>query len=193
MNKLIEVLGKLDPSKDEHWTQDGAARLDYVSELMGAQVTRAQITEVAPKFSRANPNVVTTKKDPFAEDPNMQPHVEDKPEMLGVDPNSDNVESEASVETGAQNGPEPVAVDYEQQVEDEYKAATVAFEAAQRRLHRATQLMDDVIRARESQQQNVTFTQNVQAYLKSQTQEAHRDHMHREKLKQLMKGLENDL
>ncbi|QMV29690.1 hypothetical protein [Vibrio phage vB_VnaS-AQKL99] len=191
MNKLIEVLGKLDPSKDEHWTQDGAARLDYVSELMGSQVTRAQITEVAPKFSRANPNVVTVKADPFAQ------VGEDKPENLGTGTQS--VEGQV-VENGVEPGEgeqlntdmQPV-MNVEQEIEDEYKKAKVAFEAAQRRLARATERMDDLIRARESNQQNVTFSDNVQAYLKSQTQQAHADHMQREKLKSLMKGLENDL
>ncbi|ANO57520.1 hypothetical protein [Vibrio phage vB_VhaS-tm] len=190
MNKLLEVLGQLDPTKDEHWTQDGVARLDVVSELMGSQVTRAQIQEVAPKFSRANSNVVTSKKDPFAD-----AGEEDKPEMLGTGTTS--AESEGSTQTDPEPTPEPVDPQeqktYEQQVEDEYNAAKVAFEASQRRLARATELMDDLIRARESEQQNVSFTQNVQAYLKSQQQEAHRDHMQRERLKQLVKGLETDL
>ncbi|QQM14065.1 hypothetical protein pVco14_015 [Vibrio phage pVco-14] len=189
MKKLIEVLGQLDPTKDEHWTQDGVARLDVVSELVGSQVTRAQIQEVAPKFSRANPNVVTAKVDPFA-----QVSEEDKPEMLGtgsasVEGGGDETETKAPQENHAG----PVELTAEQEIETEYKNAKTALEAAQRRMQRATDRMDDLIRARESNQQNVTFTDNVQAYLKSQREELHRDHIAKERLKTLMKGLENDL
>ncbi|CAM0068767.1 hypothetical protein VPHK251G3_0008 [Vibrio phage K251 g3] len=186
MKKLIEVLGQLDPTVDDHWTQDGVARLDVVSALMESQVTRVQIQEVAPKFSRANPIVVTPKADPFAQ------VEEDKPEMLGTGNTSVDAE---------QNGPEPAGQtepvkleqSYEQEVETELNAAKVSFEAAQRRLQRATDLMDDVIRAREANHQNVTFTDNVQAYLKSQREETHRTLMQQQRLKELVKGLETEL
>lgn len=188
MNKLLEVLGNLDPTKDEHWTQDGVARLDVVSELMGSQVTRAQIQEAAPKFSRANPNVVTIKQDPFAD-----AGEEDKPEMLGTGSASVEGAGEPEVKAPQENHAGPVELTAEQEIETEYKNAKTALEAAQRRMQRATDRMDDLIRARESNQQNVTFTDNVQAYLKSQREELHRDHIAKERLKTLMKGLENDL
>ena len=67
---LANALQSLDVENDEHWTQDGQARLDVLKEMVGSQVTRDDIKEVAPKFTRAN-NVVTSDKqpdNPFAED-----------------------------------------------------------------------------------------------------------------------------
>lgn len=52
---IKEALGQLDTLNDEQWTGDGAPRVDAVEALLGEDVTRAQIIEVAPEFSRENP------------------------------------------------------------------------------------------------------------------------------------------
>jgi len=51
---IKEALGQLDTLEDANWTADGAPAVDAVSALMGTKVTRAEITEAAPKFSREN-------------------------------------------------------------------------------------------------------------------------------------------
>lgn len=52
---IQEALGQLDPEKDEHWTDNGDPRVDVVRQLTGAQdLTRNDITQAAPEFSRAN-------------------------------------------------------------------------------------------------------------------------------------------
>lgn len=55
MTTIIEALGKLDATNDQHWTADGLPRIDTVKFLMGGQpVDRDDISKAAPGFSRAN-------------------------------------------------------------------------------------------------------------------------------------------
>lgn len=49
--QILNSLSKLDPANKEHWNQDGQPRLGAV----GEGVTRQQILEAAPLFSRSNP------------------------------------------------------------------------------------------------------------------------------------------
>lgn len=51
--EILEALLGLSPSNDEHWTADGLPRLDAVENLLGANVTRKQLTNAAPDFNRA--------------------------------------------------------------------------------------------------------------------------------------------
>lgn len=51
---IIDALSKLDPTNDNHWTQDGMPRLDAVQALSGVAVKREQITILLPAFSRHN-------------------------------------------------------------------------------------------------------------------------------------------
>lgn len=53
MSKITEALSKLDPSNDNHWTQDGLPRLDTVKILAGdPSLTREAVTAAAPDFNR---------------------------------------------------------------------------------------------------------------------------------------------
>ncbi len=49
---IAQALEQLDRENDAHWTQDGAPRIDIVSTLVGSQVSRQQIVDAAPEFSR---------------------------------------------------------------------------------------------------------------------------------------------
>lgn len=51
---IIEALKKLDAKLDEHWTVDGAPRLDVLQEQFPG-LTRQMVTQVAPLFNRKNP------------------------------------------------------------------------------------------------------------------------------------------
>lgn len=51
--QILESLSKLDPENKDHWTQNGQPLLSAV----GEGVTRSQILEVAPLFSRENPEL----------------------------------------------------------------------------------------------------------------------------------------
>jgi hypothetical protein len=51
---IKEALEQLDTFEDSHWTSDGAPAISVVSEILGERVTRKEITDIAPKFSRQN-------------------------------------------------------------------------------------------------------------------------------------------
>jgi hypothetical protein len=59
-DKILESLSKLDPENNDHWTQNGQPLLSAV----GEGVTRSQIIEVAPLFSRENPELPSVEEVP---------------------------------------------------------------------------------------------------------------------------------
>lgn len=68
---IKEALAQLDTLDDDQWTADGAPKTDAVSTLVGEKVSRSDITEAAPKFSRSNNDLEesATGDDPEAEKP----------------------------------------------------------------------------------------------------------------------------
>ena len=46
--------GMLDPSNNDHWTQDGLPRLDALSSIVGREVTRKEVTESLPDLRRVS-------------------------------------------------------------------------------------------------------------------------------------------
>lgn len=51
---IREALAQMDSMDDDQWTGDGLPKVDFVSGLMGKNVTRKEITDAAPHFSRSN-------------------------------------------------------------------------------------------------------------------------------------------
>ncbi len=49
---IQHALRALDPDNDGHWTDDGLPRVDAVAVLAGEKVTRKQITNTDPEFTR---------------------------------------------------------------------------------------------------------------------------------------------
>jgi hypothetical protein len=58
---IREALSQLDTLNDDHWTSEGAPKIDAVKELLGGPVTRQDIINAAPHFSRENPIVEEEK------------------------------------------------------------------------------------------------------------------------------------
>ena len=54
---IREALSQLDTLDDDLWTSEGYPKIDAVKELLGRSVTRQEIVEAAPQFSRSNPIV----------------------------------------------------------------------------------------------------------------------------------------
>lgn len=52
--KIVDALKKLDPKNDNQWTQDGLPKLDALKFILGESVSREQLAEVAPDFTREN-------------------------------------------------------------------------------------------------------------------------------------------
>ena len=46
------ALSELDSANDDHWTTQGLPRVEVVSKAVGAEVSRQDITDAAPKFVR---------------------------------------------------------------------------------------------------------------------------------------------
>lgn len=78
---IKEALASMDAFNDEQWTQDGAPKTDVVSELVGHKVSRAEIIEAAPKFSREN----MVLEDEEANDDEKEPEVETETEEPVLD------------------------------------------------------------------------------------------------------------
>lgn len=76
MSKILEALGKLDPTNDAHWTSDGLPRVDTVR-LLAANpaLDRDQITAAAPGFSRQTPGLQAATAPASAPAPVVTPPV----------------------------------------------------------------------------------------------------------------------
>jgi len=62
--KITEALLMMDAMDDDQWTADGAPKVDVVNKLAETEgVTRAQILDAAPKFSRDNFDVSAPEVD----------------------------------------------------------------------------------------------------------------------------------
>jgi len=53
--QVHNALLQLDPDNDNHWTSDGLPRLDTVKFLSSTALTRAELTQLAPGFTRGTP------------------------------------------------------------------------------------------------------------------------------------------
>lgn len=58
---IREALDQLDPLDDSHWTEEGHPALGAVKAILGSEVTRKQVIDAAPDFSRDSCNL----PDPF--------------------------------------------------------------------------------------------------------------------------------
>lgn len=52
MTDMLKALAKLDPSNDDHWTADGAPRIEVVENYLEAKTSRKEIIAAAPTFTR---------------------------------------------------------------------------------------------------------------------------------------------
>lgn len=50
--QILAALAQLDPLDDDHWTSDGAPRIDAVEKILGSDVSRKEVVEAAPKLTR---------------------------------------------------------------------------------------------------------------------------------------------
>jgi hypothetical protein len=51
---VFKALMELDPENDEHWTIDGVPRMDALADIGVPGMTREQLKDIAPLFSRTN-------------------------------------------------------------------------------------------------------------------------------------------
>jgi hypothetical protein len=86
---LKTALTQLVVTDDGHWTEDGAPRLDVLSQMTGAEVTRDQILALDPHFSRNTAEVAGPAPAPKGPDPDGETLSKDPAETEEVQPGSD--------------------------------------------------------------------------------------------------------
>lgn len=147
--QIIQVLPQLDIENENHWTTDGQPRVETVEALTGLKLTRADIKNAAPMFTRTNPSTETLPVD------------------LG---NSDIIESEGVVEHI-----EPASVEPTTGTEDSptLQEADALVEQAREKVETAQQYLKEVMEWRDqiaiiNSPEPETLAQTVKAFQASQ-------------------------
>lgn len=68
--EIVEALKQLAPENDEQWTADGLPKVSVVSELVGEDVKRDQISDAFPEFNRSLANA-DQEPDPADDEPEV--------------------------------------------------------------------------------------------------------------------------
>lgn len=89
---ISEALAELDGMDDDQWTADGAPKIDAVSGLVGDKVSRQDIIDAAPEFSRENMVLPQDEKNSLKTVSSEEPVASDKDILL-----KERAELEASV------------------------------------------------------------------------------------------------
>lgn len=79
---IREALSQLDTLDDDLWTSEGYPKIDAVKELLGRSVTRQEIVEAAPQFSRSNPIVEEEKQDEEVSEDEPRAVFSDDPDLI---------------------------------------------------------------------------------------------------------------
>lgn len=93
--EIQEALLGLEPGNSEHWTTDGLPRLDAVENLLGASVTRKQVTNAAPDYNRGRAQSMVDE----AHDEDTAGPVDDEPDVNEPDLYTGQQSPESPVET----------------------------------------------------------------------------------------------
>lgn len=175
--EILEALLGLSPGNDEHWTADGLPRLDAVENLLGASVTRKQLTNAAPDFNRAMAQSVvdeaTSQGD--AEQPDTDKAGPDAdPQPLG-DPDETDT---ATADAGGHDDFDPLAEgpgDEEAELDEAIQEAQDRVSAIQRALEQgklvlaeAEQVLADAVNAKNSAFPPLSAAEAIQQFQRSE-------------------------
>lgn len=101
--QILDALKKLDPANDNHWTEDGAPRMDTVKMLAGNPgLTREAVTAAAPGFSRAVP--LATETPPAETKPEDTVVTSQEPSNASVEGSAGAGEADSQVQSGDAKG-----------------------------------------------------------------------------------------
>ena len=98
MSDIKAALESLDAGNDDHWTSDGLPRVDVVEELVGSDVTRADLKKAAPEFTRTAPNLPGADSVPASNDAQDAEADDDKAKALARMEKAEKALSEAKAE-----------------------------------------------------------------------------------------------
>lgn len=175
--EILEALLGLSPGNDEHWTADGLPRLDAVENLLGASVTRKQLTNAAPDFNRAMAQSVV---DEAASQGDTEPSDTDKTQP-DADPQSPEDPGETDMATADAGGPDdfdPLAEgpgDEEaeldeavQEAQDRVSTIQRALEQGKLALAEAEQALTDAVNAKNSAFPPLSAAAAIQQFQRSE-------------------------
>lgn len=175
--EILEALLGLSPGNDEHWTADGLPRLDAVENLLGASVTRKQLTNAAPDFNRAMAQSVV---DEATSQGDTEPSDTDKAQP-DADPQSPEGQGETDMATADASGPDdfdPLAEgpgDEEaeldeavQEAQDRVSTIQQALEQGKLALAEAEQALTDAVNAKNSAFPPLSAAEAIQQFQRSE-------------------------
>lgn len=176
--EILEALLGLSPDNDEHWTADGLPRLDAVENLLGASVTRKQLTNAAPDFNRAMAQSVVEEAASQGDDVEQPDADKAEPD---ADPQSPEGPSETDTVTAGTGGPEdfdPLAEgpgDEEdmldasvQDAQDRVSTIQLALEQGRLALAEAEQALADAAKAKNSAFPPLSAAEAIQQFQRSE-------------------------
>jgi len=191
---LIEALGSLDTTNDEHWTQDGLPRLDVLkAKLNGESVTRADIFNVCKSFNRNNPEIVTEEAE-ADEDTTVEATSWNQPQTgEATGEVNEAVEGDTLTESGEQDAEVNVVTKGELSEEEEAEAnlvkARLMVAEAQNAFNVAQERVDFFRTKREKNEKAVPAHTMIQAFQKSQAEQRAKDSGKVNQLRQIAQGL----
>lgn len=169
--KIIEALRKLDPNNDDHWTSDGLPKLDAVEGFLGESAARADISKVAPKFTRKN-NELPDSPAQGAQGPAAATPGTATPQAA-TEPSAP-----ASDESGDESGS-----DLDSQIREKDKEVQAARKEAEEATakHRELQAeLDELVSQREREVGTVTTAVDIKRFQESQRKQREQSNSHME-------------
>lgn len=169
MTKILEALLQLDPTNNDQWTSDGLPRVEVVSELSGLTVTRKDVTDAKPGFSRAVAGKATT---------GASTPVKTENDNTGAN------NPEKPIDSGSQIETEQLNLGSTQQPEQEVDEALQEYEAKKAELEEQRAKQEeinskvaklqkefDLLKIEKEESEKTTNPQAIQSYLESQKAE----------------------
>lgn len=170
---LVDSLAQLDPTNDEHWTTNGDPLLNVVKDIHGSAVTRAQINEAVPGFSRSNFDLVAKgEADETEAQETADAQVKSAEGTVEEDAGVDNVENEQKGTDEAKNTEaEEGEVDELKVLEEEAKALRALISKSKNDLNKVVAEMDVIIRSREETVNGATQSELIKRFQAQQAKQ----------------------
>lgn len=156
--KILDALSKLDRENDDHWTADGLPLMKIVEELVGEDVDRKLLNEIAPDFTRESTPT--------------------PPGNTGKTPNS---QGGAQGNTDEDNEDSDLASRREE-AEKELSETSEALNKARKEHSSAVSKMDAIIAEEADIASGVTSAKDIKAFQKSQQEQRAKDAAKRQAL-----------
>lgn len=175
---ILEALLGLSPDNDEHWTADGLPRLDAVENLLGASVTRKQLTNAAPDFNRAMAQSVVDEAASRGDDTEPSDTDKTQPDANPQSPEDQGETDTATADVSEPDDFDPLAEgpgDEEaeldeaiQEAQDRVSAIQQAMERDKLALAEAEQALADAAKAKNSAFPPLSAAEAIQQFQRSE-------------------------